>query len=176
MEKLTQSILANAEAEAEKLVKQAKLERERRLRSVKKEAKTRVKEVKQEAKKEGKQRAETKATRMMREARTGEMVQEKQTFEALKSAVEKQLRKNPRKLFRAVVKAGRKEFKRPKVEAGKEFMPALKKMRVKAKAVDGLDGIRIGKDDVWLSAEIPEVVDQYFEDNYPQLMEQFFGD
>jgi|GEM_PF-2905428 len=172
---LTEAILAQAKAEARKLMDGAKLERERRLKKAKEDAKAVIDRALADAKNEGRAEAMVEATRISRRTHSNEMADRKEVFDDFRRAVENGLRKNPKALFEKAVKEAKHQFKQPVVEAGPSFVPVLKQMRVAAKSVKGLDGMRIGQDGVWLSVEIRDMVDQYFEIHYADLLESLFG-
>jgi len=176
MEELTKTIVRDAELEAETIVKEAKKQQQQALKTVKEKIKSEFDGALKRAKSEGELNAIMEVAKLKRQAKSDVLSERQKILNELKAAVEEQLIKKSEHFFKETIKEGKKIFKKPVIEVGKAFTSVLKKMKVSAKEVDNLIGMRIGEDGYWLSVEIPDIVDAYFEENYSEIVKELFGE
>ena len=128
MEDLTKAILKNAEAEAETLVKEARQKQQQVLGALKNRLKSEIEEAIEGSQETGRQEAAMNAAKIRRNVRGKILEQELEVFNELKSAIRQMLAKNPKGVFEAAIKEGKKQFKNPQVEVGTNFAGLLKQM------------------------------------------------
>ncbi|MBR9689975.1 MAG: hypothetical protein GOV01_03715 [Candidatus Altiarchaeota archaeon] len=169
---LDEVIVQRVKHDVNALMKVARTKRKISIDAVKTEIEKSYKKELELAKKRAEGNSSVKAGELHTQFNRWKLSKETEIFSSLRASLIAELEKSPKKLFNKVLKIGKIQFKNPQISVG----PELKGLFKGAVVDDDIRGMRIGQRRVYVSAEIPDIVDLYIEKNYSKILKDLFGD
>ena len=170
---IAKRIVEDAKKKAEEIVREAMELKKIMLKEAEEEKEEIIKERVEDVRKEVEMEARAEKARMIMKARREVMKKEREVFERAVERAKEILRSNPERFFRLCIE--RAGFENPEVVIGRRYVEIARKMGIEGK-IEDIDGIRIGKNGVWVNGEIGDNVDEVAEKRIKEIVEMRFGE